>query len=68
MNKTYNAETRRAIIKLATDYGCSYADISYMDKNSTMTDEKVVNNIVNFHCKNATLSRVFKERAEKLIN
>jgi len=58
----YNAKKRRQIIDLALNYGCKYSDIKYMDKNSTMTDEKVINNIINFHCKNDTLARIFKEK------
>ena len=62
----YNAKTRKAIIKIAKDLGCK--DVDYLDKNSNVDDNHVINSIYHHHCANDTLRRIFKERTQQYVN
>lgn len=65
-SKHRNSLLREKLIVLAKNY--TLENLEYMSKNSNVSPEKVIKNVVSLHIQKDTVKRIFKQRADKLLN
>lgn len=60
-----NPKVRETIVSVAKLY--TNEDISYLEKNSNISNEKALKYITELHIGNPTISRVFKQQLTKKL-